>query len=166
MINKSRAQSSSLFLMELILAILFFSITSAVCVQFFVKSHLLGRESKALARAVNECSNIAEIYDTSDSIEDTLSLLKANFPEILTDSETDGCASPDGLSAGASAILHYNDAFSPCPKEEASYTLTAAFTREDSMLAADIQVTDSDDSVIYKLKTSHHTARRTDYEER
>ena len=72
MIRRSRAQSSSLFLMELILAILFFSITSAVCVQFFVKSHLLSRESKALAQAVNESTNNAVIFDASESTEDAV----------------------------------------------------------------------------------------------
>ena len=84
MIRKSRAQSSSLFLMELILAILFFSITSAVCVQFFVKSHLLSRDSKILSQAVNECANIAEIYDASDSIDDALLSLADAYPDLVS----------------------------------------------------------------------------------
>ncbi len=46
--HRNRAQSSSLFLLELILAILFFSLASAVCVQFFVKSHLLSRDARNL----------------------------------------------------------------------------------------------------------------------
>lgn len=155
MIRRSRAQSSSLFLMELILAILFFSITSAVCVQFFVKSHLLSQDSKTLAQAVNECSNIAELYDTSDSIEEALSLLKANYPGVFIE---------NGMNNAA--VMYYDDTFLPCQKKDASYTLNAAFTEEDFMLKARIRVTDSDDSVIYELDTDHHIARRTDYEER
>lgn len=154
MIRRSRAQSSSLFLMELILAILFFSITSAVCVQFFVKSHLLSQESKILSQAVNECCNIAEIYDTSDSIEDAFSSLKANYPGILAE------------SAFTDAVIYYDDAFSPCKKDTAAYSLTAAPAQEDFMLTAGIRVTDADGSVIYELNTKHHIARRTDYEER
>lgn len=154
MIRRSRAQSSSLFLMELILAILFFSITSAVCVQFFVKSHLLSQESKILSQAVNECSNIAETFDSSDNIADVLSLLKADYPD-LTEQE-----------AGLSAVLHYDGTFNPCAEEDAAYTLRAIFSDEDLMLKADITVTDSKDSVIYELNTNHHIARRTDYEER
>lgn len=155
MIRRSRARSSSLFLMELILAILFFSITSAVCVQFFVKSHLLSRESKALSQAVNECSNIAELYDSADSVEEALSLLKANYPGVSIEDNSCG-----------PAMIYYDETFSLSEKEAASYMLKAVFTEEDTMLNAVITVTSSDDSVIYELNTSHHTARRTDYEER
>lgn len=155
MIRRSRAQSSSLFLMELILSILFFSVTSAVCVQFFVKSHLLSQESKILSRAVNECSNIAEINDASDSAENALSLLDDSYP---------GASARQ--NAESSAVIYYDEAFSPCTKAKAFYILTADFTKEDSMLIADIKVTDPKASVIYELNTKHHIARRTDYEER
>lgn len=155
MIRRSRAQSSSLFLMELILAILFFSVTSAVCVQFFVKSHLLSQESKALALAVNECSNIAELYDTSDSIEEALSLLEANYPDVSIE-----------RGVQSAAVMYYDASFSPCKKGAASYFLNAAFAEDHSMLKANIRVTDSDGTVIYELNTDHHTPRRTDYEER
>lgn len=209
MIRRSRAQSSSLFLMELILAILFFSITSAVCVQFFVKSHLLSRESRVLSQAVNECSNIAEVFDASEGTGDAVSLLKANFPDIsaeLVAGETDAAASgqdtdadaaasgqsagtdaaapaqdtdadavasvqsagtdadaaASAQSAGALAVMYYDETFSPCQKETAVYTLTAELSEEGTMQTAKIMVTDSDDSVIYELNTSHHNARRTD----
>ena len=124
MIRRSRAQSSSLFLMELILAILFFSVTSAVCVQFFVKSHLLSRDSK-----------------------------------ILSSKET-------ASGTAAKANVYYDDTFSPCTKEKCSYTLTADFTEANTLLESVIQVTASDNSVVYELNTSHHVARRTDYEKR
>ena len=78
--HRSRARSSSLFLMELILAILFFSVASAVCVQIFVTSHMLSNDSRALNHGVNECANLAEIIDTADGIEDCLLLLKKTYP--------------------------------------------------------------------------------------
>lgn len=58
--QRNQANSSSLFLLELILAILFFSVASAVCVQIFVKSHLLSKDAQILNFAVNEVSNAAE----------------------------------------------------------------------------------------------------------
>ena len=70
---KNRPRSSSLFLMELILAILFFSVASAVCVQIFVKSHLISRQSEELSQAVTLCTNSAEAFAASD----------ARFPEQL-----------------------------------------------------------------------------------
>lgn len=53
---------SSLFLLELIIAILFFSLASAVCVRFFVKSHTLSRETGNLTAAVNMASGQAELF--------------------------------------------------------------------------------------------------------
>lgn len=51
---------SSLFLMELIIAILFFSLASAVCLRMFAKSHELSMGASALNHAVNEASDLAE----------------------------------------------------------------------------------------------------------
>lgn len=155
MIRRNRAQSSSLFLMELILAILFFSITSAVCVQFFVKSHLLSKESKTLSQAVGECSGIAEIISVSDSADAVASLLRDRYP----DSDT-------GQAAGSPAAIYYDGSFSPCGEGDAVYTLEAVLAEEDGMLSARMKVTGPDDSLIYELSTSHHIPRRTDYEKR
>ena len=82
MSHKDNSHSSSLFLLELILAILFFSIASAVCVQLFVKSHLLSRQAEVLSIAVNECSDAAEIILSSDSEEEMLKKLINAYPNI------------------------------------------------------------------------------------
>lgn len=153
MIRRSRAKSSSLFLMELILAILFFSITSAVCVQFFIKSHLLSKDSKALSQAVIECSNIAEITSVSDSAAAAISLLRDSYPDIQAEQPADSFA-----------VLYYDDAFDPCGEKESVYILTASFSEENSMLNASMEVTGPGNSTIYELNASHHIARRTDYE--
>ena len=44
--------SSSLFLMELIIAILFFSLASTVCIQLFVKAHLLTEKSVNINQSI------------------------------------------------------------------------------------------------------------------
>jgi len=53
---------TSLFLMELIVVILFFSLSSTVCIQLFVKSHLLGTETKDLNQGVLQLQNMAEVF--------------------------------------------------------------------------------------------------------
>ncbi len=53
MTPQKQSRSSALFLTELTLAILFFAAASAVCVQIFVKSHLLSLHSRQLNLAVN-----------------------------------------------------------------------------------------------------------------
>lgn len=52
--------TSSLFLPELILAVLFFSVASALCIQIFTKAHLMSQDARDLNFAVNEVSSMAE----------------------------------------------------------------------------------------------------------
>ena len=56
-----RPRTSSLFLLELIFSILFFSVASAICIQIFVRAHTLSRDARALHTAVSACSDAAEI---------------------------------------------------------------------------------------------------------
>lgn len=72
------ARRSSLFLMELILAILFFSLSSAVCAQLFVKSYFIEKQSIDLQHAVNAATSAAEIFRSQ---EDPYPLLQEQFPE-------------------------------------------------------------------------------------
>lgn len=88
MSRKYSTHKSSLFLLELILAILFFSIASAVCVQLFVKSHTISQEAKSLSVAVNECADIAEIVYSSDSPEEMIDRLTSAYPDIQINEQT------------------------------------------------------------------------------
>lgn len=81
MAHKYTSHKSSLFLLELILAILFFSIASAVCVQLFVKSHLLSKQAEILSVAVNECSDAAEIIYSADTETEVMERLKNAYPK-------------------------------------------------------------------------------------
>ena len=54
--KKLSSSRSSLLLMELILAILFFALASAICLQLFVKASLLSRDTQELDRAVRRDS--------------------------------------------------------------------------------------------------------------
>ncbi|MBQ8326668.1 MAG: hypothetical protein IJX86_06310 [Lachnospiraceae bacterium] len=58
-----RNSKSSLFLIELIIVILFFSIAGAVCIQLFVKSYLLGKETEGLNVCVKHSQNFAEVFN-------------------------------------------------------------------------------------------------------
>ncbi len=172
MIHKNRARASSLFLMELIIAILFFSAASAVCVQLFVKSHLLSQDAEELSHAVNECSGVAEVAEASDGAADCTTTLKGLYPQA-----------EDGGDTGADLVIYYDKDFSPCTAEEAAYRLVLQLAQEDGMLLADIRMTDmtadtrtadaaaadsesensdSSDS-IYELHVERHIARGTGY---
>lgn len=151
MMHKNRPRSSSLFLMELILAILFFSIASAVCVQFFVKSHLLSHDSNALNHAANECAGAAEIIEAADDITDSIEMFRRLYP--------------NGAYSDNQLVIYYDDTFSACNESNAFYFLTVHIEKSGQMLTADMQFTE-DANIIYELSTKHHIARRTKYEKR
>lgn len=160
MVRRNRARSSSLFLMELIIAILFFSASSAVCIQFFVKSHLMSNDSNALNHAVNECTGAAEIIDTTDDVEDSINMFKrlypnGSYPDIQTDMKE------------ADVVIYYDESFDECIRQDAAYQFSLHMETEGQMIHTDMQVISTDSkSGIYELSTRHHIARRTDYEER
>lgn len=60
------ASRTGLFLMELILAVLFFSLAGAVCIQLFVNSHLISQKSVELNHGVLWCQNVAESFYACD----------------------------------------------------------------------------------------------------
>ena len=67
---------SALFLMELIIVIFFFALTSAVCLQVFVKAHDTAYATKSLNNATlwanNACECFYEYGSDPDTIKQTL----------------------------------------------------------------------------------------------
>ena len=55
----NNSSKSSLFLIELILAIFFFIIAMAVCLQLFVKAHTLSNDTISMNHAVLWTQNLA-----------------------------------------------------------------------------------------------------------
>lgn len=80
--NKSR---TSLVLMELIITILLFSISSAVCVKLFVESRLLTNSTEELNHAVEKSQEYAETFRGTDG--DINSIL-ALYPSANSDGKT------------------------------------------------------------------------------
>ena len=70
--DKQRGSKLSLFLMELIVAILFFSLSAAVCVRLFVHAHLMAERTENLSSAVIWSQNLSESFTA----------LKGNLEEI------------------------------------------------------------------------------------
>lgn len=70
--------TSSLFLLELILAVLFFSVASALCIQIFTKAHLMSQDARDLNFAVNEVSSMAEQMP-DDSLQDAAAYYNSSY---------------------------------------------------------------------------------------
>lgn len=74
--ERKNASRSGMLLLELMMAILIFSLSAAVCIQVFVKAHDLSARAEDLAQAVNSCGSAAEILRTADSSREGLDLLE------------------------------------------------------------------------------------------
>lgn len=139
--NRKPAKRSSLFLMELIIAILFFCLSSAVCVRFFVKSHLTEKETEALNQAVNCASSVAEIIRSSD---DLPSVLKEQFPE--------GDLKDDG-----NFLVCFDSGWKICPEEDARWLLELDYEQTNDFLSGEIAVSSAaDTATIYTLEVKKY----------
>lgn len=98
-----RSSRSALFLMELIFSILFFALASAVCVQLFVKAHLLSVNTEELNHALTSAQSAASCLQAKQGDPAaTLSLLGAQ---------------------GNADALYYDANWQPCAAADAVYTL-------------------------------------------
>lgn len=139
---KKRASSkASLFLLEMMISILFFSIAAAVCVQVFAKAHLLSRDAADLNMAVSCASTAAEVLSQAEASGD---LMEA-FP-------------------GSREIeknlyrVYYNEDWSLCEQEQAYVQMEIAVTEEEQMRQGNIVVsrTDAEGDPIYQLEVSKY----------
>ncbi|HIQ99910.1 MAG TPA: hypothetical protein IAB23_09615 [Candidatus Scybalocola faecavium] len=84
---KYQKSRSTLFLMELMIAIFFFAVTGAVCVRVFSSAHLLDRQTTALNHAVAQAESMAEVFKASDG---HMSVIRELYPDIVLFDENTG----------------------------------------------------------------------------
>ena len=140
--NKFTKSKSALFLMELVIVILFFSICAAVCMQLFVQTHLLGQKTSELNNSVTAAQGVAEVVRGTDGSIDTL---MKYYPAAVTDGEH-------------YMEIYYNDAFDLCDYADAQYACKVTMVDEMYIRNLDISVSRiSDGDNIYSLNASKYT---------
>lgn len=146
--------TSSLFLLELILAVLFFSVASALCIQIFTKAHLMSQDARNLNFAVNEVSSMAEQISAGTLHSDTA----ASSDDTASDPSTQ---MPDDSLQDAAA--YYDSGYASCEKADAVYVLTVHYEPENTLLKAHISMdTIADNRNIYTLDVTKHRQRRAE----
>lgn len=138
------SSKASLFLMELIIAILVFSLSSAICVRFFAKAHLLTEDTQNLNHAISLAESAAEVfYGVDGKLTDMRSILDSEQTGILSDSDL---------------LLFYNSSFSLCEKTEADYQMKISLSHDKNMQIADIRVINiaQDSKMIYQLNVKRY----------
>ena len=131
-LNGSR--SSRLFLIELILAILFFSVGSAVCVQAFARAHTVSMEARDLAFASSTASSAANVVQHTDG---SLEAFRTFYPEAFAED-------------GGYAVCFDGD-FAPCAEADAAYVLHVARGLQGISETADIRVDSAAGENLYAL---------------
>ena len=125
---------SSLFLIELIIAILFFSLGSAVCVQAFVKAHTVSMDAHDLSFASSTVSSAASVVKYTDGALDSV---QAYFPGAFLD--------------GNDIAVCYDDNHTPCTQEDAAYTLRIKTDSQVGAETARIWMDSRDGQLLYEL---------------
>ena len=151
--NSSR---SGLFLMELIVSILFFSLAGAICVKLFVGSHLLSQHTVELNHSLEWCQNTAESFYGCQGDETVMN-------EILQ-----GDLSSDEEESTITVYLDQD--FQPVSQADAcSYVLYASITKNSPLLSCSVSVWKGDtvssaSSSIYDLTVTLYPQKENLYE--
>lgn len=144
--QRHRASSSSLFLMELILAILFFCIASTICISIFARSHSMNVDARNLNNAVSEASNIAEIISSSNSMSEIDKLLSDEYEGIKNN--------------GDKYLVILDKEFNPT-LSEAYFGMEINFKENDELLDSHISIYELEsETVIYELDVTHFISER------
>lgn len=151
------SSKNSLFLMELILSILFFALTAAVCLQLFVKAHVLSQDAIHLNHAVTEAQNFAEVFLAGDG-----SLKR--FPDYFIDQLTPVSCSYDDSGTLCSFTLFYDKDWNPSGLSDHTYQITIAYTQKDQPAMRDAAITVSDTEDFYRIPLQKYIPREVSYE--
>lgn len=140
---------SGLFLLEIVIAILFFAIVSAVCLRAFAKSHTLSQQASDTNHAISNMENVAELLKSVDP-ED----LK-NHDKITTTLQT---VYPELSTQYRIWDIYFDSDWEACNIDAAVYQITATDKTDIfTDTASDTSTTDSDNG--QSVRTYKLTAR-------
>lgn len=130
--KRTPPKRSSLFLVEITIAILFFAMASSVCLQLFAVSALKADEATDLNAAVLEASSAAECYRcTEGDLKQTASLL-------LHDTNLGEKTALDAnrsVQTDTSISVYYDDTWNIAQKADASFLMRIQQVSEESGLS-------------------------------
>ena len=122
--ENKRSSQLSLFLMELIVAIMFFSLSAAVCVRLFASAHVLAERTGNLESAIMWTQNLSEVYVSKDG---DLEQIASLYPDAYISRSSDN----DSIS---SLILIFDKDWEPMAQglSDASYEIILSSSIEDA----------------------------------
>lgn len=146
-----RKSKSSLFLMELIVVIFFFALTSAVCLQIFVKAHNIAANAEALNHASLYATNIGEVFYSCEGDVDKFAgmIKRGNVVGKISETET------GKFEASYDADFNVTD-------EASKYSLVFTIDDSDTTVYCDFKFIDTlTGDVLFVQRFSKHKALRS-----
>lgn len=141
--SKKSFRPSGLFLAEILISILLFAVSAAVCVQLFVQSQKLTTDANEAEKACELCASMAELMDSAGSAEEFCALLKDTF----------------GVSAecGKQIRLGYNADNELTDPKAAEHILIMDLSEEGDIVKLKMNfVRTKDEETVYSLMAEHH----------
>lgn len=146
--SRTFAKRSSMFLMELIIGILFFSLASGVCVRIFVASRNKSEKAANLNAAVIICQSATDIMYYNEGKDETLNTLEKSYPNLERN--------PNG------AYVFFDADWKPCEKNQAAFILRVQHLIDGKMLYANTTVSQTETGEnIYSLGLSKYMPAKT-----
>lgn len=161
-----KSSHSSLFLMELILSILFFSIAGAACIQLFVKAHVLGQGTREQNQAVIWSQNLSSLWLASDDNASSKERMLSLCGQLMQDYDAETASisvssSPD--DAGVTCLtLSFDRNWDFCADEDIVYRIVLSdygYDASSQLLNATISCTKKE-APFYTLSLVHHPAAK------
>lgn len=97
---------SSMFLMEIIINLLLFSVLCVCSLQFFIKAYQLTENTTTLHHAVTACSNVASVYESGNGKMD-----------IIYD------VYPYAIQVNEQTLIYLDENYNECDREHGIYYL-------------------------------------------
>ena len=112
--NRRSNNHSGLFLLEIMIAILFFAMVSAVCLRSFAKAHALSQEASDINQAISHMENVAELLKSADNSvlndsEKVAKLLSTEYTLVSVDQKQ--------------YTLYFDKDWTNCPEDDARYDI-------------------------------------------
>lgn len=119
-----RNSRASLFLMELMISILFFSLSSAVCIQLFVKAHTINADTEDKSNATLIAQDISELFHHTKGDKEQLLSYYTKYESTTNE-----------------VLLYFSENGSSCAKEGARYIATLSFEQNRAYRILTMEIT-------------------------
>jgi hypothetical protein len=139
---KQSHSQNSIFLMEIILNVLLFSILLVVGLQFFIHSHTLTEKTQQLHQAVSGCESVAAVFESGDG----------NLDDLVDTYQY-------SVNLHSQVLIYLDSNFNECQKQNACYYISASLSSDstDTLEKATITCYTIDATQLYTLRVCHYT---------